>query len=106
MIRRSLDLAGLDGGFSGGLGDGNRTLADVALVNEKGDREILPTVYRPEAATEDPDQRCMCSSLPAVLPPEGVRLTAHYVRPDEGFRSVVVRIPGLGESRSLAPAGS
>lgn len=101
-----LDLAALDGGFSGEVGEGKRTIADVALVDESGERQILPTVYRPEAATEDPDQRCMCSSLPAVLPPDGVRLTAHYVRPDEGFRSVIVAIPGLGESRPLAPAGS
>ncbi|MGD8148826.1 hypothetical protein [Ornithinimicrobium sp. Y1694] len=101
----SLDLTGVDGGLSGELGEGKRTIADIALVDEAGERQVLPTVYRPEAATEDPDQRCMCSTLPAVLPPEGVRVTAHYVRPEDGFRSVKVRIPGLGDSRPLAPAG-
>jgi hypothetical protein len=100
-----LDLRAVDGGLSGELGEGNRTIADVALVDEAGERQVLPTVYRPDVNVEDPEQRCMCSSLPAVLPPEGVRVTAHYVRPEKGFRSVVVRIPGLGDSRPLAPSG-
>jgi hypothetical protein len=100
-----LDLRAVDGGLSGELGKGNRTIADVVLVDEAGERQVLPTVYRPDVNVEDAEQRCMCSSLPAVLPPEGVRVTAHYVRPEKGFRSVIVRIPGLGDSRPLAPSG-
>lgn len=102
---KPLDLSALDGGLSGELGESNRTLADVALVDEATDLRILPTVYRPDVSTEDPDQRCMCSSLPQVLPPEGVRLTAHFVRPEQGFTSLVVQIPGAKDSAPISPAG-
>ncbi|GAA1176300.1 hypothetical protein GCM10009584_17200 [Ornithinimicrobium humiphilum] len=97
-----VDLGNLDGGLSGELGEGTRTIADVALVDESTDRRILPTVYRADVSTEDADQRCMCSSLPDVLPVEGVRLSAHYVRPEAGFRSMVVDVPGLARSRPMS----
>lgn len=93
-----LDLSAVDGGLSGGLGDGNRTIADIALVGEGSELELLPTVYRPDVGTEDSAQRCMCSSLPAMVPPEGVRMTAHYVRPDEPFLSVRVQVPSAEPS--------
>lgn len=97
-----VDLTGLDGGLSGELGEGTRTIADIALVDEATERRILPTVYRPDVAEEDADQRCMCSSLPDHLPVEGVTLTAHYVRPEAGFRSMIVEIPGMEPSRSMS----
>lgn len=100
----SLDLGSLDGGLSGDLAEGTRTIADIALVDEATDLRILPTVYRADVNTEDPDQRCMCSSLPSMLPPDGVRLTAHFVRPEQGFRSLIVQIPGFEDSGPLAPA--
>ena len=96
-----LDLSAVDGGLSGELGDNNRTIADIALLDEGSENQILPTVYRPDVGTEDPFQRCMCSYLPSVLPPEGVRLTAHYVRPEDGFSSVNVGIPGAEDSAAI-----
>lgn len=93
-----LDLSSLTNGLSGELADGTRYIADIALADEGSDLRVLPTVYRPEVGEESADQRCMCSSLPQVVPPEGVRLTAHYVRPTEGFRSVVVDVPGTDPS--------
>lgn len=101
---RPLDLTHLDGGLSGQLGEGNRTIADFALVDEISQQQIMPTVYRADVSTEDPQQRCMCSSLPAMLPPDGVRLTAHFVRPEEGFESIKVKVPGSGLSASIFPA--
>lgn len=96
-----LDLSSIDGGLSGELGEGNRTIADIALRDEASDVRVLPTVYRPDVGTEDAGQRCMCAALPQVVPPGGVRLTAHYVRPEDGFRSVVVEVPGLQPSASI-----
>lgn len=93
-----LDLSALDGGLSGELGEGNRYIADVVLADEGSDQQVLPTVYRPEVAREDSAQRCMCSRLPAVVPPEGVRLTAHYIRPESGFSLVRVLLPGAEQS--------
>lgn len=89
-----LDLSSLTDGLSGELADGSRHIADVALAEEGSQLRVLPTVYRRDVNEEDAQQRCMCSSLPLVVPPEGVRLTAHYVRPQEGFRSVTVQVPG------------
>lgn len=97
-----VDLTGVDGGLSGELGEGTRTIADIALVDEATDRRILPTVYRADVAQEDASQRCMCSSLPDHLPVEGVTLTAHYVRPEAGFRSMIVEVPGMEPSRSMS----
>lgn len=97
-----VDLTGLDGGLSGELGEADRTIADIALVDEATDRRILPTVYRPDVSKEDAAQRCMCSSLPDLVPVEGVALTAHYVRPEAGFRSMMVDVPGMKLSRSFS----
>lgn len=97
-----VDLTGLDGGLSGELGEDTRTIADIALVDEATDRRILPTVYRADVSEEDATQRCMCSSLPDHLPVDGVRLTAHYVRPEAGFRSMIVEVPGMEPSRSMS----
>lgn len=98
-----LDLSAVDGGLSGELGEGNRTIADISLLDERSDDTLLPTVYRPDVGEEDPAQRCMCGTLPQIVPPEGVRLTAHYVRAEEGFESVIVAIPGAEQS---APIGN
>lgn len=100
-----LDLSSVDGGLSGELGEGNRTIADIALRDEASDVRVLPTVYRPDVGTEDVEQRCMCAALPLVVPPDGVRLTAHYVRPEGGFRSVVVEVPGAEPSAAIGTGG-
>lgn len=97
-----LDLSTLTNGLSGELGDGTRYIADLALAEEGSQKRVLPTVYRPDVNEESSTQRCMCSSLPEVVPPGGVRLTAHYVRPEEGFRSVQVQVPGSEPSVPIA----
>ncbi len=94
----------LEGGLSGTLARGDRSLADVELVDDATGRRLLPTVFRPDVTKEDEGQRCLCSLLPRVLPADGVTLSVHYARPAEGFDLVRLSVPGLDEGAPV-PVG-
>lgn len=92
----------VEGGLSGTLAAGDRSIADVVLVDDATGRKLLPTVFRPDVTVEGDGQRCLCSQLPRVLPAEGVSLSAHYARPGEGFDLVRLAVPGLEPGAPLS----
>lgn len=92
----------VDGGLSGTLAAGDRSIADVELVDDATGRRLLPTVFRPDVTVEGEEQRCLCSRLPRVLPVEGVPLSAHYARPGEGFDLVRLAVPGLEQGAPVS----
>lgn len=89
------------GGLSGSLPEEDRSISDLALIDDTTGRQLLPTVHRPDVTREGP-QRCLCSQLPRSVPAEGVLLSAHFVRPADGFSLVRVRVPGAEEGPPIS----